>query len=186
MSLPASRNTTYAGGSQVKSADLNDLQDKVVDLNGGKHGTRPRIVPWHFGILPADGREPLLEYTTGAFFDGVFQNVQIELWPCLDQGERLVSLQWKTYQVAVATNDWTFKLYVASLTDPDVAPTQLGSTLTVTNEAAGAWHTNTITVPSSGRVLAADEFFFGILDPGGSFNDAAFKLTPVKMVFDHP
>jgi hypothetical protein len=31
MSLPTSRNTTYAAGSQVKSADLNDLQDCIVD-----------------------------------------------------------------------------------------------------------------------------------------------------------
>lgn len=39
MSLPTSRNTTYAAGAQVKSADLNDFQDKIIDnntrLNGG-------------------------------------------------------------------------------------------------------------------------------------------------------
>ena len=32
MALPISRNTTYAPGSQVKSADLNDVQDKIVAL----------------------------------------------------------------------------------------------------------------------------------------------------------
>lgn len=32
MALPASRNTTYAAGSQVKSADLNDLQDQIIAL----------------------------------------------------------------------------------------------------------------------------------------------------------
>ncbi len=33
MSLPISRNTTYvAGVSEVKSADLNDLQDKTLDI----------------------------------------------------------------------------------------------------------------------------------------------------------
>lgn len=35
MSLPTSRNTTYAPGSELKSADLNDLQDKIVDAYGG-------------------------------------------------------------------------------------------------------------------------------------------------------
>lgn len=34
MALPTSRNTTYAAGSQVKSADLNALQDQFI---GGKH-----------------------------------------------------------------------------------------------------------------------------------------------------
>lgn len=34
MALPVSRNTTYAPGSQIKSADLNDVQDKIIDLNG--------------------------------------------------------------------------------------------------------------------------------------------------------
>lgn len=33
MALPTSRNTTYAPLSQVQSADLNDLQDKIVALN---------------------------------------------------------------------------------------------------------------------------------------------------------
>lgn len=33
MALPTSRNTTYAAGSQVKSADLNDIQDKIIDNN---------------------------------------------------------------------------------------------------------------------------------------------------------
>lgn len=32
MTLPASRNTTYAAGSQVKSADLNAIQDCIVGM----------------------------------------------------------------------------------------------------------------------------------------------------------
>lgn len=34
MALPVSRNTTYAASTQVQSTDLNDIQDKVIDLNG--------------------------------------------------------------------------------------------------------------------------------------------------------
>ena len=37
MSLPSSRNTTYAPGSQVLSADLNAIQDGVVNLYAGYH-----------------------------------------------------------------------------------------------------------------------------------------------------
>lgn len=40
MSLPESRNTTYAPDSPVKATDLNDLQDCIVE---GKHGLRTRI-----------------------------------------------------------------------------------------------------------------------------------------------
>ena len=31
MALPLTRNTTYAAGSQLKSSDMNDLQDKLID-----------------------------------------------------------------------------------------------------------------------------------------------------------
>jgi hypothetical protein len=37
MALPFSRNTNYAPGSQVESADLNDIQDCIID---GSHGSR--------------------------------------------------------------------------------------------------------------------------------------------------
>ncbi len=37
MALPLSRNTTYSPGSQVKSADLNDIQDQII---AGSHGER--------------------------------------------------------------------------------------------------------------------------------------------------
>lgn len=36
MSLPASRDTTYVPGTQVKSADLNDIQDQIVALNASR------------------------------------------------------------------------------------------------------------------------------------------------------
>jgi hypothetical protein len=41
MTLPTSRNTTYAAGSPIKSADLNDLQDAIID---GAHGDQYVIV----------------------------------------------------------------------------------------------------------------------------------------------
>jgi hypothetical protein len=37
MALPSSRNTTYAPGADIRSADLNAIQDCII---GGKHGTR--------------------------------------------------------------------------------------------------------------------------------------------------
>ena len=52
MALPTSRNTTYiAGVSEVKSADLNDIQDKIVDLNN-------RFTSEETCILGAKGNGP--------------------------------------------------------------------------------------------------------------------------------
>jgi len=40
MALPVSRNRTYAIGDPVASADLNDFQDQIIALQGGRHGDR--------------------------------------------------------------------------------------------------------------------------------------------------
>lgn len=42
MSLPDSPNTVYAASSPIKSADLNDIQDCIVD---GKHGQKYLAIP---------------------------------------------------------------------------------------------------------------------------------------------
>ena len=50
MALPSSRNTTYAIGSDIRSADLNAIQDCII---GGKHGSRKVFIP-------AFGRQPIV------------------------------------------------------------------------------------------------------------------------------
>lgn len=45
MSLPTSRNTTYAAGSPILSADLNDLQDQIVNLETKRIATYTRHIP---------------------------------------------------------------------------------------------------------------------------------------------
>lgn len=44
MPLFSSRNTNYNVGDPVKSADLNDMQDKIVDLHQNKHGQLTRVI----------------------------------------------------------------------------------------------------------------------------------------------
>lgn len=56
MSLPTSRNTTYAPGSQVKSDDLNDLQDQFVDLTGGTFDADIELAEDRNLILSGDGK----------------------------------------------------------------------------------------------------------------------------------
>lgn len=43
MALPLSRNTTYSGATQIKSADLNDLQDQIIRHERGAHVARRRF-----------------------------------------------------------------------------------------------------------------------------------------------
>ena len=50
MTLPTSRNTTYAVGVEIESADLNDLQDMII---GGKHGSVVRQIAGH--VIAASG-----------------------------------------------------------------------------------------------------------------------------------
>lgn len=44
MALPTSRNTTYAAGSQVKSADLDDIQDQIIALEAHRHDDRVLVI----------------------------------------------------------------------------------------------------------------------------------------------
>ena len=68
MTLPTSRNTTYAVGTEIKSADLNDLQDHII---GGKHGSIIRTA----GVNPdvVSGSAAFVEdgYSTGSYI-GLF------------------------------------------------------------------------------------------------------------------
>lgn len=99
MSLPTSRNTTYAAGSQVKSADLNAMQDQIVliharTLSGiqseaiGSSGSDNLAIAADTGILradPAAGGGTLTGMTGGA--DGR----AVEIWN-VDAGSDTVTL----------------------------------------------------------------------------------------------
>lgn len=54
MALPTSRNTTYAAGSQVKSADLNDLQDQVVALETARAGLQADLTAAEADLTAAE------------------------------------------------------------------------------------------------------------------------------------
>lgn len=49
MSLPLSRNTNYAGSSQVKSVDLNDFQDQIIALHSRLNDPRTKVLPYSEG-----------------------------------------------------------------------------------------------------------------------------------------
>ena len=57
MALPTSRNTTYAAGSQVKSADLNDIQDSIVQ---GAHGAVDYFIGAEMFAIPTGSGSQLI------------------------------------------------------------------------------------------------------------------------------
>jgi hypothetical protein len=68
MSLPTSRNTTYAPGSQVKSADMNACQDGIIALAGPRTLMIPAVIgrPSLPGEWPAFGALEVIDTTATA------------------------------------------------------------------------------------------------------------------------
>lgn len=78
MALPLTRNTTYVGGvSQVKSADLNDIQDKII-LQHTK-ATAQRTVTIGFGDPIGDFGSPVVpwSFANGRAFNNITSGVAI-------------------------------------------------------------------------------------------------------------
>lgn len=101
MALPFSRNTTYAAGSQVKSADLNALQDAIVNHTNN----RTIHIPATASLLVSSGA-PNISYggsvkqvgAGGALFG------QIDLSPYLLPGATIkeITFRWKNGATAAA------------------------------------------------------------------------------------
>ena len=97
MALPTSRNTTYAGSSQVKSADLNDIQDQIIadhtDLVAAEsrlYGTRSEWIHGCAGQLSAHSSSFVC--TDAGFVDvssGGILNYSIEI----PEGARLLDVR---------------------------------------------------------------------------------------------
>ena len=152
MTLPASRNTTYvAGVSEVKSADLNDLQDEIIDAYGRCGGEREI---W----IDASGFQRSSAATSAVF---EVSGTYISRWRFVDadtmaspvhglrQGERI-----KAFKVrGSSSGGGTFnaKLWRRTSTSN---PTQIGSTLTHANTTTDQSHT----LASPETVDAGDQF----------------------------
>lgn len=98
MPLPTSRNTNHAPGSQVKSDDLNDIQDWIVNLYNGEHALRWRTATIlngrAVGTLTVTLNDNLSVTHTGA--NGGVYRVPIIVSP----GERIVGVRARVTPVA--------------------------------------------------------------------------------------
>lgn len=137
MALPISRNTTYvAGVSQVKSADLNDLQDKVIELYAdGPHATRTRKVSWSAGAEDPEQGTVSECWNAGPAYVAASGGGSVRGWYmpiALEVGERLLAVRaWVR-----SDNDDLMWMDVFR-SDGDGSTTQLGTTQE-TSTGAGA------------------------------------------------
>lgn len=146
MALPTSRNTTYTAGSQVKSADLDDIQDCIISA---KHGDVIRNVSPFSGQVQTAGGFVSVGGTAGYMVSTASAILSVSL--PLTVGERIKTVSYLLFGDGAA--DVTVK--VVSM-DATMTGTQIG-TLTTTNQAA-SWSVLTIdvtdtTVAANGSVF---------------------------------
>lgn len=151
MALPTSRNTTYAAGSQVKSADLNDIQDCIV---GHKRPTFKRTFYPKF-VIPGTnpftgalaGASHLVWSSAGAanaIFDIPYEDgdrlINLRYWAAGDGAVDLTlgKIFWSSDLTGALSTiaNWTDNNRAASFGLVDVAAISTGPTFTPTTLAA--------------------------------------------------
>jgi hypothetical protein len=124
MALPTSRNTTYVAGSQVKSADLDAIQDCII---GNKHGTleldllmRPASL-YTSGIAGLPGNPPI----SGTTITGTGASSGFVAQFSLPAGKRIVNVK---AVVQESTSGGTDKAQVSLFRmDNSGTPTRIGT-----------------------------------------------------------
>lgn len=155
MALPSSRNTDYAAGSQVKSADLNDLQDEIIDLNLGKCSSRTNI------LRPSKWDSAIAAFTNAALTtdDGtltgvpcvnfIAANTVVARWSLpLRLGDRLLGFGVTWYHATGATKNITAQIFkTTGLNGPSISRASAGSALTGTKSSTILRQTHTLASP---------------------------------------
>ena len=151
MSLPASRNTTYAPGSEVLSADLNDIQDQIIDL------AAPTLI-----IPPPAGRSSTwTESPSGANWtsaDGSGTH-QLNFFFHLPVGYRIVSVNF-VVKDAAATSKVNCNLQKTTPTLGGTGSTSATIVSNVASDGSGNWQVVTCT-PASPETIAQGTLYQG-------------------------
>lgn len=152
MSLPLSRNTNYAAGSQVKSADLNAIQDEIIAAYTRVGGDREIWIDAS-GFRQASGASSavfaLNEATFGSRWTFVDPDTLASAISGIRQGERIKAIKLR----GVSTGGTFYAKLFRRLSTAN--PTQIGSTLTHANTTTDQVHT----LVSPETVDAGDQFF---------------------------
>lgn len=175
MALPASRNTTYAPGSQVKSADLNAIQDCII---AGHAGTRRVGMS---DVQPILGTDTTWKHTFGQAF-GSATSFAISFHKSFDLtvGD-VVTIQINLLQ------DNAISGGSIKLAHRDVAGADGDETLVSTTTIATSSSPQTITLVSGHTVVDADYYIYGNFG-GASAGDIThhYILTNLKILEANP
>lgn len=173
MALPTSRNTTYAAGSQVKSADLNDLQDKVIDEYTYRKALRTRKVHWSAGIQDPEEFGTVLWDAVSSGTSGYIQTNsggQLSHWYMpidLEVGQRLRAVR---ARVRTHNTEW-ITLSVKRL-NGDGTETVLGTDNSTTG--SGVIYENVTVTGLTETVVAGSHAYFGLIETTSGTSDLRF------------
>lgn len=185
MPLPTSRNTTYAPGSQVKSADLNALQDEIIE---GGHGDKILLIPaTDFMVNPAAAAA---NYNAAASANHGWTSDNtngqtVEAAIRLHVGDRISSLRVYLREANLAGEEIEVRVWESNpLTT--AAPTQRGPTKT--SGVTGAEASQTFATPNADFPLTlVDErhYVISVTLPVTSADNEAIVLG-ARIVYDRP
>lgn len=173
MPLPSSRDTNYAVGADIKSADLNTIQDCII---AGKHGALVKVLDAADFEPGAVGTATLTQGTGGGWeYSAGTPAVYAGL--SLVEGDRIDAVD--VYGYEDGSSSYTAKLYIRDLTDGSM--TQIGGTKT--SGTTGAWTTVGWTSADSGipkTVGVGESIVLEVTLSGANVKLAGAKVTHVK------
>lgn len=174
MSLPTSRSTTYAASSQVKSADLNAIQDSII---AGGHGDQSLITPWEYRQMGSGVASNVFAFDEGiGAFATPGANTSLISFSRLRVGDRLKSASFYLY--GDGTTDAAINIFLGTLNP--AAMSNLGSQ-SVTNQVA-AWSLYGVSLGTP-HTLLAGEYVIAKLEFG---TVGGANVGPIQWNYDHP
>lgn len=173
MALPESRNTNYAAGTEIKSADLNDLQDAII---GAKHGSVEVMVH----ALAAEPTQGCTVQSNRWIHDGAGTDILSAKLPDLPVGTRVDAI--KVYIEQSAINEVTAEPFS---TDVSAGTTSSSISAQKSNGAGTGTREIDFTSSDSGipfTIEAGKTYHLQIRMIGGAASTAykGMKLTVVK------
>lgn len=146
MALPTSRNTNYAPGSDIKSVDLNALQDCFV---AGRHGL---LTKWYPPLSRVANDSGTITFTNGFVFAGANTSAMNYIAAPLDEATRIRGIRARVKGTGAVGN-----VVVSLIRWRDDGPESTEGTLTIVNPP-NSWATYSVSIgPLS--VAAGDAFW---------------------------
>jgi hypothetical protein len=183
MALPLSRNKTYAPNDLIRSQDLNELQDWIVDHQAYVHGQRPpRIVPVEFMARQSgwtiSSAFPYLDLsaTTAGL---AYCPIPVEL------GERIISVAIVCCALGGVAGDINASLRRVNAVVGGGSPGNETTIVATVNSAAiGTIQKIVLTPPAPGELVVADRHYYARIN--GAATGSGKQIMRVEVTVDRP